>query len=818
MATRTEKLERRRKRKAKRQRQRSSSAPDFIAASGQLDDVEPLNASDAPPDFCFTIADEIDASSEAGFELIEAADGDSKPPGFQMNAYSGGLLDLPNYYYPVVVDLSGMTGPRRATPILRDHQIGQIVGHGRARIGDSSIAIENGRFSGGGDDSREVLEAAREGFPWQASIGARPVEVVYVDKKEKVTANGRTFTGPVYVARKSQLKEVSFVAIGADRGGASATLTAKYKSQGSELMKFSDWLKAKGIDETTLDASTKTALQAAYDAEIKAAGTGGTTATATAPNQDGNVQASANRLPGAGDDGTDGANIQAAGNEGFARGVGNDGASTTPDWLIQRRQIEAGEALRCDRIRAVATQEGVETVKINASGAFDPNGTQEVPFVSHAIQAGWSSTDAELAALRSGRPSDQQSTNRTVGLQNVNADVVEAAMCLTLGIPTDIEQNGKSVPLVAAGLPATQREQVLNKAMEASFQQFGLSALMDEVILASGSHFRGQRGTDAYIKAAMQAERQVINAAASTISLSGILSNVANKLMLSAYQRQETTWRNICAVGSNKDFKVHTRYRLTESGSFRKVGADGELKHIQLSEQSHTTQLDTYGMMIALNRQMMINDDLGAFSELPMFIGQLASTRVEEAVYALLLSNPSSFFHADNNNLTSGAGSALSVGSLTTVKTKFRNQVTSNGKPLLASPQILLVPTTLEDTANRLLESENLLEAATAGSPTGEKNPHKGTLRKVCTPYLNNTAITDESGSAITGQSDTHWYMLTDPAVLAALRVAFLNGRQVPTIESTDAEFETLGMKWRGYMDFGVGAEAPEAAQRAVGA
>ena len=817
MARRPEQLERRRRRKAKRSRQRSSSAPDFIAASGQLDDLAPLNASDTPPDFCFTIGDEIDAAGDAGFELIEAAEGETKPPGFQMNAYTGGLLDLPNYYYPVVVDLAGMSGPRRATPILRDHQIGQIVGHGRARIGDSSIAIENGRFSGGGDDSREVLDAAREGFPWQASIGARPVQVVFVDAKEKVTANGRTFTGPVYVARKSQLKEVSFVAIGADRGGASATLTAQYKtqSQGSETMNFSKWLQAKGIDESKLDDATKTVLQASFDAEIKASATGGTTATATA--EPGTVQASGNRLPDTPASGTTG-DINAAGNQGFNRGVGNDGATTTPDWLIQRRQLEAGESLRVDRINAVAKQEGVETVKINASGAFDPNGTQSVPFAAHAIQAGWSSTDAELAALRSARPSDTQTGHRNAGVQNVNANVVEAAMCLTLGIPADITENGKSVPLVAAGLPAQQREQVLNQAMEASFQQFGLSALMDEVILASGAMYRGQRGTDAYIKAAMGAERQMIQAGASTISLSGILSNVANKLMLSSYQQAETTWRQFCAVGSNKDFKANTRYRLTEAGSFRKVGADGELKHISLSEQSFSTQLDTYGMMIALNRQMMINDDLGAFAELPTFIGNLAAIRVEEAAYVLLLSNPSSFFHTDNSNLTSGASSVLGVGSMTTVKTKFRNQVSSNGKPILATPRVLLVPTTLEDSAMRLLDSEYLLEASTAGSPTGEKNPHKGTLRRVVSPYLNNTSITDEDGNAITGQSDTHWYMLTDPSVLAALRVAFLNGRQVPTIESSDAEFETLGMKWRGYLDFGVGMESTEAAQRSAGA
>jgi len=76
-----------------------------------------------------------------------------------------------------------------------------------------------------------------------------------------------------------------------------------------------------------------------------------------------------------------------------------------------------------------------------------------------------------------------------------DAAVVEAALCLTLGIPADMEENGRRVPLIASGMPDAQRQTVLNRAMEAGYRQFGLSALMDEVILAGGGHYRGQRGT-----------------------------------------------------------------------------------------------------------------------------------------------------------------------------------------------------------------------------------------------------------------------------------------------------------------------------------
>jgi hypothetical protein len=34
--------------------------------------------------------------------------------------------------------------------------------------------------------------------------------------------------------------------------------------------------------------------------------------------------------------------------------------------------------------------------------------------------------------------------------------------------------------------------------------------------------------------------------------------------------------------------------------------------------------------------------------------------------------------------------------------------------------------------------------------------------------------------------------------------VAFLNGQESPTIETTDADFKELGVQMRGYHDFGV--------------
>jgi hypothetical protein len=120
----------------------------------------------------------------------------------------------------------------------------------------------------------------------------------------------------------------------------------------------------------------------------------------------------------------------------------------------------------------------------------------------------------------------------------------------------------------------------------------------------------------------------------------------------------------------------------------------------------------------------------------------------------------------------------------------------------------------------RNLYNETALGVATgeASTSTLNMNPHAGKYVPVISPYLNNTAIRDQDGVAVSGQSATQWYLFADPAVRAAVVVGFLNGQQTPTIEDADTDFATLGHQWRAYHDFGVGMEDVTAALKSAGA
>jgi len=233
------------------------------------------------------------------------------------------------------------------------------------------------------------------------------------------------------------------------------------------------------------------------------------------------------------------------------------------------------------------------------------------------------------------------------------ATVMEASLCIA-GVLSEEEAGGYF------------DERTMNAAVGSDFRGFGLADLMFASIAAAGTAIRAGSVTDEVIRAAMTADRRQIEAGFSTLSFSGILSNVANKRLLKAYQSIASVIDQIAALRDVPDFKQVTSYSLAADGSFQEVGPDGELKHIGLKDTGYTNQAKTEGAIIALTRTMMINDDLGAFLKIPALLGRQAPLAKERAGFKCLLDNTGDFFHADNNNYETGADTALSIGSLST--------------------------------------------------------------------------------------------------------------------------------------------------------
>ena len=130
----------------------------------------------------------------------------------------------------------------------------------------------------------------------------------------------------------------------------------------------------------------------------------------------------------------------------------------------------------------------------------------------------------------------------------------------------------------------------------------------------------------------------------------------------------------------------------------------------------------------------------------------------------------------------------------------MRSGGVSRAGPVGIMPAILLVPTSLSAIGTMLFKSLEIRDTTT-NTKYPVANPHAGKFRVEVSRYLANAQYA--------GSSDKAWYLLADPTDLPVIEVAFLNGQESPTIETAEADFNVLGIRMRGFHDFGVSLQEP---------
>lgn len=615
------------------------------------------------------------------FEAASSEAGKPKLKKFSGVAYTGGAMRA-NYGFPVAVDLSGLTVASASIPSLKDHDPTQIVGHLSAEIGKRSIKVE-GSVSGVGPAAQEVQALSANDFPWQMSVGVQPSKVEFIERGDRQVVNGKAVDGPAYVIRAGVLREVSFVAIGADAGTSGRVDASLCKEQS---MGFEAWLKAKGFGDLTLTAEQKATLKAAYDREVQAAGqpAGGNPGANPPANQP-----PANPAPAPTPIATP---VQAAGHTDLAAEFAALRAELQAERAGQQRQVVLAEYR--DRLPAERFQQ------IEAA----------------ANTGGWDRNRTELELLRAARPTGPAIHVSAGG--DVSQDVLLATVCRMGNLPN---------------LEATFTDQQL----QASHTRFRRGISLHELFLFSAWR-------NGYTGVSVKSDPEgVLRAAFSSYSIAGLLSNIANKFLLAGYTAVEDSWRQIAARRSVNDFKAVTSYRLTADMKFEKVGPDGELKNGELGEASFTNKADTYGKILGITRKDFINDDLGALTQVPTQLGRGAALGLNDIFWSAYMAN-SDFFKTDNKNYSSGAATALSIDSLSSAELLFYNQTCPNGEPLGATPAILLHPNALSVKATQLHRDTEIRDTTVSTKYT-TSNPHAGKFRPVRSSYLHNTKFTGHS-------------------------------------------------------------------------
>lgn len=676
------------------------------------------------------------------FEAAPADGNETALRRFTMTAYTGGPMQLNGWRYPVVVDLQGMQMGKQRRPILLDHtrDVDFVVGQTDSIVVMNNALIVAGQVMGDSPKARQVISLNDKGFAWQASIGARADQVEFVAEGKSTMVNGQEFPGPINVARRSMLGEVSFVVLGAD-DNTSAQIAASQDAAGALVgdsspvekpTAFDAWLEIHSFDAQTLTASQVDSLRqmfAVAHSKIDTVSLDDIQPSVEIPSQQ--------NIP------------------------------TQVDAVANLRASMATELKRIAAIRKIC------------------NG-RDASIEARAIGEGLDSPRTELEMLRSQRP--QAPAIHSVD-RSLTGQVLEAA-CMIAARHTDVETLYEA------------------KTLEAANRRFRGGITLQELVLeaawANGYTGRNFRDSREVLRFAFAPS---IQAGLSTIEVSGILSNVANKFLLEGFFSVERVWRNICAVRTVNDFKTISSYRLVGKDQYEVVAPGGEISTGTLGEEKYTNKADTYGLILAIDRRDFINDDLGAITTVPRKLGRGSGLKINDVFWTAFLNN-ATFFAAGNKNYILGATTNLGIDGLTQGETLFMDQVDTDGKPVGIMPQVLLVPTAISTTAAQLYKSLEMRDN-TANTKSTTSNPHQGKYRVEVSRYLGNTTYT--------GSSIKAWYLLADPNDLPVIEVAFLNGQESPTIETAEADFNILGVKMRGYHDFGVALQDPRGGMKSKG-
>lgn len=286
----------------------------------------------------------------------------------------------------------------------------------------------------------------------------------------------------------------------------------------------------------------------------------------------------------------------------------------------------------------------------------------------------------------------------------------------------------------------------------------------------------------------MELARQAIN---STSTFPAIMSNLANKSVMTGFNEAETTFQIWAGKGSNRDFKEAARVALSEAGNLELVPEGGQFQQDFLGEASARTKVATYGKLFSLTRQAIINDDLGMFSKIATKFGSAAKRLVNKMVYAQLTGNVKmqdnvALFDSKHGNVAA-TGEALSVKAIAKAITAMRRQKGITGEATLnITPKYLVVPPELEMTAYQIVNST----AAVDGVNSGVANPYKGRFIVVA-----DAELTDPDA----------WYLVADATQHDTIEVTYLNGVETPRLETRQG-FDVDGIEYKVAFDCGVSA------------
>jgi len=267
-----------------------------------------------------------------------------------------------------------------------------------------------------------------------------------------------------------------------------------------------------------------------------------------------------------------------------------------------------------------------------------------------------------------------------------------------------------------------------------------------------------------------------------------MVQSATTRFLLDTFRTAASPLKMLARPRPLPDFKPYSGVRVEGPGALRLVNEAGEFKSSSVKEGSDSIKLATYGEILAISRQALINDDLGVFADVALFFARAAAETEASYLAALIqgtgvnLSDGQPLYHSSHNNVA-GTGTAITEAALSAARIAMRAQTNLDGStPANVVPKYLVVGPAKETEAEKML-------ASLAPASSSNVNPFAGKLELVVDPRLIGNG----------------WRLFADPQLYPVLQWATLDGQE-GIFTDTRVGFEVDGVEIKARIDIGAAA------------
>lgn len=283
---------------------------------------------------------------------------------------------------------------------------------------------------------------------------------------------------------------------------------------------------------------------------------------------------------------------------------------------------------------------------------------------------------------------------------------------------------------------------------------------------------------------------EAVQRAISTTDYPDLLTSTVGRQLRRFFEAVNGSWQQLGTQTTVSDFRAKTGVQIDGTVTFDKIAEGGEYKSAKIIQNNKATiAVDTYGKLVKITRQAIINDDLNAFSQLPKIFAQGARNLQAKMFWDMVLNNVNTpdgvaLFHATHGNLA-GAGAVMNETTLNAAIVAMGLQKSPAGEEIQLAPKFLVVPIELQTLAKKLM-------ASITSTKTTDVNPF-------------NNAFDIISEVRLSRNSPISWYMFADPSTVEGLIYAYLDGQNGLYTESR-TNFDDDSVETKARMEFGVAA------------